>query len=590
MSDNVYNIHFVPGEIMLVIDHQEEFNLRTLQDTLESFIPRVLGCELKTYNYEDGEDKNGEVKVIKSKIIINNERITTFWGQGEAASNRSFVKVRLYDNQADPSSDIYIQHGLWIVVDMMRGLYQENNFDNELNKPGLYVRSITPNWLNAGSQSSLTNGGPGSKPITHMGCWNAFEPPETKSEDFKPLDEGDECSRVDIVVLDTIPTYTGADGLQKHGDAAIGAFLDIHPNQKIEDLRKKLEIYEDRVGYDYINTTKYPTTMSDHGLFVAGIIHKIAPKIGDPKTDINESPIHLIQVLNDNGVGTLESLTRGVCCAIDQTKDSDAPLVVNMSLTFAIPRGTTPYTRLQEPDINYTKNLQFVFEYNTFMNFVAANCDESPAFNVKALRRIFLQPINDLMEALRSLSCSQGKPVYLIAAAGNDSKGQTRPDALYPAAFPYVTGVGALTSSYSEAMKTAATKVDKAKQDDTDIVAKNEANQAIGLASFAAITAGSYTSFSNIADFPRGDGIRTLGEMVVGPYLNATYPDESTPNFEENTSGLAKWSGTSFATPIIAGMVALLLQKNISFPLSKIRDVEPDPASPTQDFGVSQPQ
>jgi hypothetical protein len=43
-----------------------------------------------------------------------------------------------------------------------------------------------------------------------------------------------------------------------------------------------------------------PYRMTDHGLFVAGIIHTIAP----------QAELHLIEVLNPYGVGDLESITR----------------------------------------------------------------------------------------------------------------------------------------------------------------------------------------------------------------------------------------------------------------------------------------
>ncbi len=59
--------------------------------------------------------------------------------------------------------------------------------------------------------------------------------------------------------------------------------------------------------------------MYDHGLFVAGIIHTIA----------REAQLHLIEVLNWFGVGTLETIARGLEFARVSRKNTYTPLIVN---------------------------------------------------------------------------------------------------------------------------------------------------------------------------------------------------------------------------------------------------------------------
>src|SRR5262249_7716102 len=80
--------------------------------------------------------------------------------------------------------------------------------------------------------------------------------------------------------------------------------------------------------------------MADHGLFVAGILHTIAP----------DAALGMIRVLNDYGAGYLTSLIRGL-----QRLDlvSARPLVVNLSLTVHVPvQADLPalWSLLPEPD------------------------------------------------------------------------------------------------------------------------------------------------------------------------------------------------------------------------------------------------
>lgn len=571
MSDNVYNIHFVPGEIMMVVDHRESLEADNVIEVLNQFIPEVLGCKIDDYSHPESE--------VFANIHVNNEFITEFPDQGVTAPNRSFVKVQLISGNYN---DAYIQNGLRIVVDLMKNLYQNDGMVAQLN--ALNVSSITPNWLNAGSQGAKVDGGPGSKPITYRDDWTGYKLPVTTDEMFVALDVAAGRGKVDVVVLDTIPTYTNASGTTTRGDDAVDAFISDHPSiSHISELKERLNIVEMPMVDQDIDTNKYPGDMSDHGFFIAGIINKIAPKKAD-----DPSKIHLIQVLNDNGVGTLETLGRGISQALELTDGSTAPLIINMSLTFTIPRSTTPWSPLEAPDQNFTPNANFVQEYNDFIASVIANCEDSPQFYEKARRRVYLQAIQYLIDIMRSISCTHGKPIYLIAAAGNDGDEQNRPGALYPAAFSHVIGVGALASDYADAVKTATTKADEAAQNVGNMSAAAEAQAAKNAADTIAGTTGGYAAFSNIADFPRGDGVRTLGELVVGPFLNKTYATESTKEPENNTSGLARWSGTSFAAPIICGTIALLLQKGELFPLQIIRNVTPDQVPPTDDFGVTQ--
>ena len=121
----------------------------------------------------------------------------------------------------------------------------------------------------------------------------------------------------------------------------------------------------------------------------------------------------------------------------------------------------------------------------------------------------------------------------LVAAAGNDSNVDNRSQSRYPAAYPNVTGVGALT------------------RDDNPV------------------------AYSNLADSPSTIGYATFGGEVALPASTDPATDEppaTDPNGgilgvyiglldgqPKNPTGWARWAGTSFAAPIISGTLARLI-------------------------------
>jgi subtilisin family serine protease len=235
--------------------------------------------------------------------------------------------------------------------------------------------------------------------------------------------------------------------------------------------------------------------MPDHGIFVSGLVLGAAP----------DADIHLLRVLNEQGVGDLQSL----CALLGQTRArtnaAGKRLIVNLSLVSSIPT---------EADLER--------EYRPLRSVAKRQAAGSEdAGSVPPMRAFLGGPLMDAVAAL----VRDG--ALVVASAGNDAKpGALRPEPRMPARDDRVLAVGAA----------------------------GRGGQAAG--------------FSNAADaLVMGNGVVAFGgdarwlasgarvdpqDAPVGLFSRPTVPitGAAVP------TGWVSWAGTSFAAPLVTALAA----------------------------------
>ncbi len=396
--------------------------------------------------------------------------------------------------------------------------------DEKRGDAPIHLEVITPNWLMSGGPEPGGTGGPGGRPSParkddigkHRIKLTPYKVPALP-QNVADVSQSTGGSDVVVAILDTsypadqkeniYSTWVREIAPDKTPHPLIKSLLGtsgcltIHPDATVDRYLPGTMIH----GHDY--------DMTDHGLFVAGIINSIAP----------QAELHLYQVLNKYGLGDLRSIAR----ALEQvTHDFQGRnLVVNLSLTMNLPldkkhlQPNDPYRLGQK--ILSQKPWWLAQLVASLFNWIVRKpmlCTCDSWFDRQS--RPF-EWICDLVYTLES---------RVIAAAGNNAQqGKGRPLALYPAAFDRVFGVGALSKNIPP-----------------DGRRVRNAN------------------YSNLADRPPRKGITTLGgeegvgNGILGVYIGP-FPNDAAGKQQKNEYGWAWWAGTSFATPIISGVTAVAL-------------------------------
>jgi hypothetical protein len=487
--------YFVPGQVILHLEH-----IDMDQDVLEKAVAEFLA--------------NPNLKGFKgpwSQLTLQPDKTITFpLIKSDDGKNISLVLTKFELLDTVNAGDVYGNQDK--LIDLLVQLYNDLGEGFGIYNDEIFIHYVSPNWLTSGAPHQPATGGPGSWPVPAgqpgIGHGKFSFPEMPNSGDIINASAGQD---VEVAILDTAPITECYMKLEGEAVKLEWPDLGVLNNKEMyqgmyQYLRENLAIvpYKPSWGDFCFRLMGHHYLMPDHGLFVAGIIHTIAP----------QALLRLYEVLNPYGAGSYESIYTGLSNVLENLTQSRKnkkgyKLVINMSLVLNMPSVDFNNSSRQD-DPGFTDRYIGKWKYIDLM--------------IESIREILAQLVNL-------------DNVLIVAAAGNDAPvlprifkanlPPYRPWARYPAAAPNVIGVGALSGQGVEV-----------------------------------------ASYSNLCDKPQSEGCMTFGgksgiKGVRGVFVH-DFPvkQDNETKYQNNTKGWAWWAGTSFATPIISGLLAAAWKKN----------------------------
>lgn len=363
-SDERNVSHFLPGQLLLLVEHQGNLS----GEQLVSLINRSNHA-LQEAN-------------------LSPRRVISF-PETRAHGDFSLVFTDVYGVEDQPDALLPLIKQLEVLFDQP---------DQQVT-----LRAASPNWQSERAPL-ITGWGPGAEPIPAKRLDERWHKSQVDDLDtpfgftLPPLPVGDGTKTgVEVAILDTAPCVHDLIHAYNSWQAEHPLLRSLlRPGGQLHISYASLEEHLRLARYTLPNRD----AMGDHGLFVAGIIHTLAP----------HARLNLIEVLNPFGIGDIESLAVGLHGLTQRS--STQPLIVNCSLVVNIPQ---PEER----------------------EALAAIDPAWTAITPEQIRRMSW-PLEWMFNVLHD------RDVLVIAAAGNDASANHRPAARYPAALNCVIGVGAL--------------------------------------------------------------------------------------------------------------------------------------------------
>ncbi len=394
--------------------------------------------------------------------------------------------------------------------------------------------AATPNWLIGPAQDGIVAGGPGTTPelvpasAATTGAGPRFRfPVDPRSQGPRKIDlqaivdrqrlaveVPDDERRVVVAVLDTCPL--AADVKEKVADLDARG----HPNRLLAEVAAHVAIDTPRfVPPGYFDgqlrhiEPNYKLIPYDRG------DHRIPDHglfaAGIVRDIAPTARIHLIRVLDDKGIGDLLVLIHALRALPDHPSFQERRLIINLSLTVDLPIRERLSAFWGRPAPGEREEAEEAWELEIH----------------RSLASVF--------DWLRE------RGVLVVAAAGNDADDPPvptrRPEPRLPARYDNVLGVAAVNSDMAPA------------------------------------------HFSNRGDFIQfGNGVAVFGgddltqgvarDAIIGIFSAERMPFTN----KTNDTGWARWSGTSFATPIISAIAANFWTENHATSSEIMRTVTSD--------------
>ena len=290
-NDNPPLQYFLPGKVILYVDHSKRLNPTKLSDLIKPTIASLAAGKLK----------DPDPQSIITFPLGNNPGMVF-----------SLVPVEVTSDNPDDLVDL--------LVDLDK---------NRKGKPikisrDASIRAVSPNWLiGSATHGSSHPPSPGSWPLeAQNGDKGNFRLRDQQGK-ISPF-ATDQKAEIHVAILDTAPAgidleearekwhhkHHLVDNLLGHGD---DGKMHVHTG-----------IYTDIELMDY-SVVGHRYRMPDHGLFVAGIINSIAP----------EATLHLIKVFTPYGAGSTETIAQGLLQVLNN-REIGRPLIVNCSFGLSI--------------------------------------------------------------------------------------------------------------------------------------------------------------------------------------------------------------------------------------------------------------